>query len=114
MPTKLSIFSKEGTDMAKWNLGNPCKELWYEQRIKELEAKLAGAIAECERIGRLWHDAEAKLEKAVEALERIDSIMVHSGGEIHGVTAQHWRTAFEVAQDEATITLAELKGQGDD
>jgi hypothetical protein len=53
---------------------------------------------------------EAKLAKAVEALERIDSITVHSGGEIHGVTAQHWRTAFEVAQDEATITLSELKG----
>jgi hypothetical protein len=30
-------------------------------RIGELEAKLTGAIAECERIGRLWHDAEAKL-----------------------------------------------------
>jgi len=30
-------------------------------RIEELEAKLAGAVAECERIGRLWHDAEAKL-----------------------------------------------------
>jgi hypothetical protein len=56
---------------------------------------------------------EAKLAKAVEALEKIDSITVHSGGEIHGVTAQHWRTAFEVAQDEATITLAELKGQDD-
>jgi hypothetical protein len=59
-------------------------------------------------------ELEAKLAKAVEALELIDSIMVHSGGEIHGVTAQHWRTAFEVAQDEATITLAELKGQDDD
>jgi hypothetical protein len=30
-------------------------------RIEELEGKLAGAVAECERIGRLWHDAEAKL-----------------------------------------------------
>lgn len=55
--------------------------------------------------------AEAKLAKAVESLERVASITVHSGGEIHGVTAQHWRTAFEVAQDEATITLAEIKGE---
>ena len=58
--------------------------------------------------------AEAKLAKAVEALDMIASITVHSGGEIHGVTAQHWRTAFEVAQDEATITLAEIKGESHD
>lgn len=40
-------------------------------RIEELEAKLKGAVSECERIGRLWHDAEAKLAKAVQALDRI-------------------------------------------
>lgn len=48
----------------------------------------------------------------VEALERIESITVHSGGEIHGVTALHWQTAFEAARDEADIALAALRGIG--
>ena len=36
-------------------------------RTLTVEAQLKGAIAECERIGRLWHDAEAKLAKVKEA-----------------------------------------------
>jgi hypothetical protein len=36
--------------------------------VEELEDKLTGAAAECERIGRLWYDAEAKLSKAIDAL----------------------------------------------
>ena len=65
-----------------------------------------------DRIEALTAERDAlaeKLAEAVEALERIDSITVHSGGEIHGVTAQHWQTAFEVARDEATIALAALQ-----
>ena len=58
-------------------------------------------------------DLRAKLAVAVEALELIESITVHSGGEIHGVTAQHWQTAFEVAKDEAIIALAQINTQGE-
>ena len=40
-------------------------------RIAALEDQLRGSAAECERVGRLWHDAEAKLAKAVEVLDRL-------------------------------------------
>lgn len=67
-------------------------------RIKELEAKLVGAVAECERIGRLWHDAEANLAKAVEALEWQES--------------QQEAPPFMAAK--ARATLAGLKGDTND
>jgi hypothetical protein len=35
-------------------------------RIEELEAKLKGAVAECERIGGLWYAAEAALKEAAQ------------------------------------------------
>jgi len=40
-------------------------------RIAALEDQLRGSVDECERVGRLWHGAEAKLAKAVQALDRI-------------------------------------------
>lgn len=58
-------------------------------------------------------DLRAKVQALVDALERIESITVHSGGEIHGVTALHWQTAFEMARDEAAIALAALSAGGD-
>jgi chromosome segregation ATPase len=39
-----------------------------EKERDDLQLKLAGAVAECERIGGLWHTAEDKLAKAVAAL----------------------------------------------
>lgn len=56
-----------------WNNVTPAEFLGGDvTRIEDLEAKLAGAVAECERIGRLWHDADAKLEKAVAALDKLN------------------------------------------
>lgn len=82
----------------------------WEERALRAEAKLALRTGEADAKTTIIKELEAKLAKAVEALEHIDSITVHSGGEIHGVTALHWQTGFEVAQREATIVLAELKG----
>jgi len=53
--------------------------------------------------------AEAKLAKAVEALREIESITVHSGGDINGVKASAWRDAFEQAHCEACAALTELE-----
>lgn len=53
--------------------------------------------------------AEAKVEKLRGALGHIESLSVHSGGEIHGVTAQHWKVAFEEAQDVARAALTTEK-----
>jgi len=54
-------------------------------------------------------DAADRIEALVEALERIESITVHSGGEIHGVTDTQWRLAFEQAQDEARAALTNTR-----
>jgi hypothetical protein len=47
----------------------------------------------------------AEVERLRGALDIIDSISVHSGGEIHGVTASHWREAFQSAQSMARAAL---------
>jgi DNA repair exonuclease SbcCD ATPase subunit len=67
-----------------------------EAYAEELEAKLAGAVAECERIGRLWYDAESKLAKAVEALRSI--------------AANTCCTPCQEAALVARATLAEIEG----
>ena len=59
-------------------------------------------------------ELEGKLAKAVEALEYIESMTVHSGGEIHWVTALQWKLAFDEAKDVTRETLAELTGGKDE
>jgi hypothetical protein len=93
-----------------------CWEAAY--RIEESEAKLA----EAEAVAKIWQedfiqennrwgDALRKLDKAVETLREIESITVHSGGDINGVKASAWRDAFEQAHCKACAALAELKKQ---
>lgn len=50
-----------------------------------------------------------RAERLEAALREIESIDVHSGGEIHGVTALQWELAFDHAQDVARTAL-----KGDD
>lgn len=50
----------------------------------------------------------AEVERLRGALSHIESMTVHSGGEIHGVAAQHWKAAFEEAQE---IARAALEGK---
>lgn len=56
---------------------------------------------------RLWNrdDAADRIEALRGALAEIESISVHSGGETHGVTADHWKMAFEQAQSIASAAL---------
>ena len=54
-------------------------------------------------------EAEDRAERLEAVLREIESIDVHSGGEIHGVTALQWELAFAHAQDVASVAL-----KGDD
>ena len=56
--------------------------------------------------------SDPRVKALVKALELIESLTVHSGGEIHGVTAAHWKTAFLMARDEAEAALAALRAIG--
>ena len=47
----------------------------------------------------------AEREVTVDTLALIESMSVHSGGEIHGVTLDQYRTAFESARDVASAAL---------
>lgn len=85
-------------------------------RIEQLEAACRRMREDRDRaIG--WRDldltraktAETKLAKAVEALREIESITVHSGGDINRVKASAWRDAFEQAHCEACAALTELE-----
>lgn len=49
----------------------------------------------------------AEVEKLRAALEEIDSISVHSGGDIHGIHPSFWEVAFKQAQDGARAALEE-------
>ncbi len=44
-------------------------------------------------------------ERLRAALREIDSISVHSGGDIHGIHPSHWEAAFTQAQDAARAAL---------
>lgn len=48
---------------------------------------------------------QARAERLEAALREIESISVHSGGEVHGVTALQWELAFAHAQDVASSAL---------
>jgi hypothetical protein len=55
----------------------------------------------------------AKLDEAVNVFAFIESISVHIGGEIHGVTAMHWQQAMELAQRAASDARARItEGEG--
>jgi RAB protein geranylgeranyltransferase component A len=73
-------------------------------RIEELEAKLEAVTTVRELMGHMWGLAEDKLQKAIEALERIAS------GEFSGrmLTSMPPQDA---AQYFARTALAELKGR---
>jgi len=49
--------------------------------------------------------ANIRAERLEAALREIESISVHSGGEVHGVTALQWELAFAHAQDIASAAL---------
>ena len=53
----------------------------------------------------LMRKHQRRAERMEAALREIESISVHSGGEIHGVTALHWELAFGHAQDVASAAL---------
>jgi gamma-glutamyl-gamma-aminobutyrate hydrolase PuuD len=45
-------------------------------------------------------------ERLRAALEEIDSISVHSGGDIHGIHPSFWEVAFKQAQDVTRAALS--------
>ena len=49
----------------------------------------------------------AENERLRAALDMIDSISVHNGGDIHGVHPSFWEVAFKQAQDVARAALEE-------
>jgi len=53
----------------------------------------------------------ARAERLEAALREIESNDVHSGGEIHGVTALQWELAFAHAQDVASGALGEIDNE---
>jgi hypothetical protein len=77
-----------------------------EKERDDLQLKLAGAVAECERIGGLWHTAEAKLAKAVDVLDW--AVICWDDHNKHG---------YEMQGDwvpDARAALKELKGEKDE
>lgn len=59
----------------------------------------------------VWADSEelklanARIKRLEAAVREIEAISVHSGGETHGVTADHWKMAFDQAQSIASAAL---------
>ena len=81
-----------------------------EKERDDLQLKLAGAVAECERIGGLWHTAEDKLAKAVEALKgAAKQHRIIAGMDLMGASA----AAYNAARA-AESTIEELKGEKDE
>ena len=85
-------------------------------RIEELTRELDGWQAAYDRAAALRakdiaraDTLAARLKEAEGALKLIDSISVHSGGEMHGVTAIEWRQGLEFAQRTAADALARLE-----
>jgi len=77
-----------------------CKDMgWY----FEIESEESGRLADDIR------KVLACIEQLEAALREIESISVSSGGEIHGVTAKHWRDAFEQCRDISRAALGEKK-----
>jgi len=85
-------------------------------RKESLDAAAADRIEALVKDGAEWatlaadyndkFDAQKRrAERLKAALREIESISVHSDGEIHGVTALRWELAFEQAQGTARDAL---------
>ena len=90
---------------------NPCKELWYEERIKELEAENENLKANlthlrqtCQRAWDKCDEERVKLAKAVVALDKIKRI-----DNLVGVFAACERTLAELNNPEDS-----MKGEKDE
>jgi hypothetical protein len=86
------------------------RELRHEaaDRIEELEAKLEAVTTVRELMGHMWGLAEDKLNKAIDALEKVQAFVRDL--EPH---ADQGHTLVPALR-EACETLAELKGETDD
>ena len=83
-------------------------------RIEALEAQVAAArelIALLEGEQARADSLARQIDVAGGALRLIDSISVHSGGEIHGTTAKDWQQGLEFAQRVASDAIAALTGE---
>ena len=74
-------------------------------RIEALVRERDAALASNRGLVRLNEATEARADRLEAALREIESISVHSGGEVHGVTALQWELAFVHAQDVASAAL---------
>lgn len=70
-----------------------------------IEALIAENKRDGEQAVHLMIKHFGRAEAAEAALREIEAISVHSGGETHGVTADHWKMAFEQAQSIASAAL---------
>ena len=79
----------------------------YAQGYGDCEAEIS--LTEIGRTNKFLHGQIAKWKARAERLEvalrEIESISVHSGGEVHGVTDLQWELAFVHAQDIASSAL---------
>lgn len=96
--------------------------LGLEAELKDRSSKIDEALARADTCNSLMRKAQrdhesaetalaaerAKVARLVEAIELIESVTVNSGGEIHGVTMEHYRTAYESMRQEASIVLDEI------
>lgn len=78
-----------------------------EAKAEGLLREAKGAEKEIANLGENLDATFARAKRLEAALREIESITVHSGGEIHGVTADRWKLAFEQAQDEARAALTQ-------
>lgn len=79
----------------------------YAQGYGDCEAEIS--LTEIGRTNEFLHSQivkwKARAERLEAAVREIEAISVHSGGETHGVTADHWKMAFEQAQSIASAAL---------
>lgn len=80
-------------------------------RIEALVKERDQWIVRCGRERAFASSHRIRAERLEAALREIESNSVHSGGEIHGVTALQWELAFAHAQD---VASAALKGADHD
>lgn len=74
-------------------------------RIEALVKERDQWIERCGRERAFASSHRVRAERLKAALREIESISVHSDGEIHGVTALRWELAFEQAQGTARDAL---------
>ena len=63
-------------------MDNPYKELWYEQRVKELEAKLKVATHNAGVFGHRVEELEVRLSKAMAFLDELRDEQCYDGHEL--------------------------------